>query len=53
MTEQARTDENGNAIRNCMLTSIPEGEFAALRPALHYVTMGVGDNLHKPEDGIR
>ncbi len=53
MTAQARKDEQGNAISNYMLATIPEAEFAALRPNLRHVAMSVGENLHKPEGGIR
>ncbi|HEU5411425.1 MAG TPA: Crp/Fnr family transcriptional regulator [Candidatus Acidoferrales bacterium] len=53
MSERSRTDEHDNAVRNCMLASIPDEEFEELRANLSYVRMSVGENLHMPKDGIR
>jgi CRP-like cAMP-binding protein len=48
-----RTDGEGNFINNIILDSIPEEEFAQLKPHLELVTLEVGRKLHEPREGIQ
>jgi CRP-like cAMP-binding protein len=45
-----RTDKQKRAIRNAILSAIPEKEFQLIRPALDYVVLDAHQSLHEPHD---
>jgi CRP-like cAMP-binding protein len=47
-----RTDTSGKPVRNHMLLSLPDAEYAALRPYLEHVDLPDHLILHQPEESI-
>lgn len=52
MESSYRVDRHGIAIRNVILTAIPDEEFSKIRPHLTHVVLPPGQKLHDPVEGI-
>jgi CRP-like cAMP-binding protein len=52
MESSHRVDRHGTAIRNVILSAIPDEEFSKIKPHLAHVVLPTGQKLHDPAGGI-